>query len=242
MTAINLFCQGGTAFMATDTATTEVGTGLLLSRRPKVLEVPHARMAMCWTGVAPTLPGQSVENGPRQRIRAALLTVAVDLQRASQAAIMAAMPAALRAMHSENVVAMPDAEPELLSLTVAIALWCRERGPMVVIGNSEAHGPLPAYAFARVRHFHSAASPDCSIVPTTLGREANVSDPSDFDARKDALALLEAQRRICETPSGLRYHTVGGRAILTEVSRRGVTSRVLRRWPDALNQPIRPEA
>lgn len=242
MTAINLFCQGGTAFMATDTATTEVGTGLLLSRRPKVLEVPHARMAMCWTGVAPNLPGQSVENGPRQRIRAALLILGVDLRRASQAAIMAALPAVLRAMHLENIAAMPGAEPELLSLTVAIALWCRERGPMVVIGNSEAHGPLPAYTFARVRHFHSAARPDCSIVPAALGREANVSDPSDFDARKDALALLEAQRRICETPSGLRYHTVGGRAILTEVSRRGVTSTVLRRWPDVINQPIRLEA
>jgi len=56
MTALNLLCQGDTAFMLTDAAVTDLN-GLLLSTRPKALLLKRARMAICWTGFAPMPAG-----------------------------------------------------------------------------------------------------------------------------------------------------------------------------------------
>lgn len=60
-----------------------------------------------------------------------------------------------------------------------------------------------------------------------------------FDPREHGLALMEAQR-MHKTEGG--WHCVGGYAELTTVTREGVTSEILRRWPDKVGEPIRPSS
>ncbi len=243
MTALNLFCQGQNAFMLTDAAATDLD-GVLLSTRPKALTLRRARMAICWTGFAPMTAGGArfAPNAAGARMKAALFAHGVDAERAMQGEIMAAMPAALRTMHIENLTSMPGATAEMMSISVGVALWCETEGAKVVMGQTEeAHG-LPAYSFARLRHYISTEqgynAP--SFISKAIGRVANLADPLDFDVRRDGVALLEAQRRIRKSYSGSTHHGVGGKAVMIKVSKSGVCESVLRRWPDKVGRQIMP--
>lgn len=243
MTALNLFCQGQNAFMLTDAAVTDAN-GVLLSTRPKILMLRRARMAICWTGFAP-MPvrgAKAASSAAGARMTAALRSQGVEAQQADQATIMKAMPGALRSMHVENMTLMPDATQEMASIAIGVALWNEASGPMVVMGQTESMGNLPAYSFMRMHYYLSADQDEdaSSLLLRALGRSANVSDPADFDVRRDGLALLEAQRRICKSYSGLNYYGIGGKAVVVRVSKHGVSDSMLRRWPDKVGHTISP--
>lgn len=69
--------------------------------------------------------------------------------------------------------------------------------------------------------------------------------PETFDPVEDGAALIEAQRRMVlpfGPESAETGHTVGLHATLTTITRDETTQRVLKRWPDAIGQPIIPAA
>jgi hypothetical protein len=70
-------------------------------------------------------------------------------------------------------------------------------------------------------------------------------DLADFDPVKHGLPIMEAQRRQKTDPrffAGEPFHCVGGSAWATEVTREGVTQRVIHEWGDEVGEPIRPAA
>jgi len=146
-------------------------------------------------------------------------------------------------MHIENITSMPGATQEMTSISVGVALWSEAGGPMIAMGHTEPMGGLAAYSFFRVRYYLSVNEGDdaTSFVSKALGRSADLSEPVSFDVRRDGLSLLESQRMIRRSYSGLSHHGIGGRAILIKVSRNGVAETVLRRWPDKIGNPIMPK-
>ncbi|KQX34108.1 hypothetical protein ASD04_17865 [Devosia sp. Root436] len=60
--------------------------------------------------------------------------------------------------------------------------------------------------------------------------------PEEFDPRTDGMRLMEGQRLYRHSTGG--YHMVGGYAQLTTITREGLTSEVLRSWPDRIGHKI----
>jgi hypothetical protein len=68
-------------------------------------------------------------------------------------------------------------------------------------------------------------------------------NPQDLDPESHGLIILEAQRRFALANLDHRHHElklspVGGFAQLTSVTREGISTRVLHRWPDVRGQLI----
>lgn len=75
------------------------------------------------------------------------------------------------------------------------------------------------------------------------GAEIDIDyDAETFDAERHGLPLMEVLRRIRAEPEFLpsEAYMVGGGVDLTEITRDGVTQRMLRQWPDVVGEPILP--
>lgn len=75
------------------------------------------------------------------------------------------------------------------------------------------------------------------------GAEIDIDyDAQTFDAERHGLPLMEVLRRIRAEPEFLpsEAYLVGGGVDLTEITRDGVTQRMLREWPDVVGEPILP--
>jgi hypothetical protein len=71
----------------------------------------------------------------------------------------------------------------------------------------------------------------------------DLADWDDFDPERHGLAWIEAQRQTPYDAPGLGPHNIGGFAQFTTVTRDGIASRILRRWPeDRIGQFIQPRA
>jgi hypothetical protein len=81
--------------------------------------------------------------------------------------------------------------------------------------------------------FPSTETPDC----TTRFLDRFVGDPDAFEPA-DGVALMEELRRIPRQYQCGEYPAVGGFAQHTEITRDGVTTRVVRDWPDLTGQRI----
>lgn len=69
-------------------------------------------------------------------------------------------------------------------------------------------------------------------------RQTDFRDPAVWSPERDGLALIEAQRLDLGF-AGERY-SIGGKAVLTRLDASGITSKVLKEWPDRIGRPIDP--
>lgn len=223
MTAMSGFVQPAGAYLLTDAAgmnanhvVTQIGS--------KVVDLPDQRMAIAWSGY----------------VEIADFEAGVSAAGDSQSNIFAALPAIARGIAASNHdVGLRDGVPTP-RFDLLIALWnaAASRPELWAIhSTSDLFGP-------QYRPFTPARLAQCTALPpetqaATFGRTPNYADPASFDARRDGLALLEAERRL-PYPGG--HYAVGGYAQLTSVTASGVSVEVLRHWPDKIGCPIDPFA
>lgn len=146
-------------------------------------------------------------------------------------------------MHAENLawLAGDDLLDDRAALTLVVACYRESDASPVLLVGLTGEGPVPAYELFRVHQLMGTDGPDAdAFVRQAFGGMPNMSDPKQFDARKDGLALLELQRRIPPQPWHFGFYGVGGKAMLTTISPTGVRSQILKRWPDKIGKPIRP--
>ncbi len=165
-----------------------------------------------------------------------------------QGEILHALPVILREMHQENVGWL-EADREFLvqeraTLVMSVAYWDAARDePVIAMARTDGFAHVPPYALARVAYYMTTdeqADPT-AFLRDAVGRDANPSNPIDFDARRDGLLLLERQRRIPPTPWSYGHASVGGRATLTVIDREGVRVSTLKDWGDPIGQRINPD-
>ena len=247
MTAINMFVQGASAFMVTDGALTDFD-GVLVAVENKVLDLPAQAIAICTTGWHPNDPDADQPWGLSNTRKIRDLE-AVGLQRdTSHRDALRLLPALLRRMHDDNLQAFADRSDarERSSLIMTVAAYDPDEGvAKTFLASTEPLSPgHPAYELARVHHYVTASSEldDADTILAKVGKgRSDLSDPARFDARHDGLRLLNAQRSIQGGGLGLDFHSVGGRAYLTEVSAAGVTIEEFHAWhEDRIGQPIQP--
>lgn len=82
-----------------------------------------------------------------------------------------------------------------------------------------------------------APAPSPDAMAAAMGGMMQGMTRDQFDPRRHGLALLEAQRATRDSQG--RY-VVGGSAQLTTITTEGVTSEVLRQWPDRVGHKIDP--
>lgn len=76
----------------------------------------------------------------------------------------------------------------------------------------------------------------------SIGCEIGVDvSHNNFDPVRHGIPFMEAQRRMPISYGGQRLHIVGGHIMASEVTRDGVSQRIIHRWPDEPGEPIRPE-
>lgn len=238
MTVYNLFAQGDCAYILSDTAMT-AESGELIRDMPKVEQFPKARLALGWTGFAPMFEGKYVN-----RVVERLAALGIKSDHADQGEILAALPDVLRAMHAENLewLAGDDLLDDRAALTLVVACYREsDASPVLLVAETGRGGPVAPYKLFRVRQLMGTDGPDAdAFLRQAFGGVPDMSDPTQFDARRDGLALLELQRRIPPAPWHFGYYGVGGKAMLTTISRTGVRSQILKCWPDKIGKYIRP--
>ena len=247
MTAINLFTQDGSAFMLTDGAFTDFD-GLLLAIGNKVLGLPAQGIAICLTGFSMgDLNAADPVSLSHGQLADALIAAGMSAHTTHQDAL-ALLPAALESHHRQNqrdFADLPDAD-ERSSLLMAIAAWdpVDEMAKAYIAGTEALSPEHPPYALARVHNYMTSPSHGVGVdqILGQIGkRQSDLGSPWTFNARQDGLALLSAQREIRGAPCGADYHSIGGRAYLTEVSAAGVTIEEFHAWhEDRIGQPINP--
>jgi len=238
MTVYNLFAQGDCAYILSDTAMT-AESGELIRDMPKVEQFPKARLGIGWTGFSPMFKGAYVN-----RVVEKLAALGIKSDHADQGEILAALPGVLRDMHAENLawLAGDDLLEDRAAITLVVAYYQESDASPVLMLGLTGEGPKAPYELFRVHQMMGTDGPDAdAFVRQVFGGMPNMSDPKQFDARKDGLALLELQRRIPPQPWHFGHYGVGGKAMLTTISPTGVCSQILKRWPDKIGKYIRPK-
>lgn len=153
-------------------------------------------------------------------------------------------PAMKRAM-SETQRRFPDT-PEV-SCGVRGAAWdFAQKKPIAFMMHSHPEQLLPGtdpFTWYTCSYSITCENPDG--VGTLLGRHADLTDPADFAADVDGLALLEAQRITPMSPTApgidqSAKYRIGGEAQLVTVTKHGVKIEELKAWPDKIGQRINP--
>lgn len=87
-----------------------------------------------------------------------------------------------------------------------------------------------------------------TLIPRGPGLEAlSEIAPFDFDPRTHGLEAMEqahrtlADLRCGQGPDEFMAHSVGGFVQLVTITPEGITSEILRNWPDQIGRPIEPE-
>ena len=247
MTAINLFSQKASAFMLTDGALTDFD-GVLVAIENKVLGLPAQSMAICTTGWSSNDPDADAPWGMSNTRKIRDLE-AVGMQRDTpHREALALLPALLERMHDHNrraFAAMPDAE-ERSSVLMTVAAWDPSDGvaKTYVAGTEPMSSAHPPYALIRTHLY--LTSPCHSVSPNTvlaqIGKcQDDICSSVDFDPRRDGLRLLNVQRSFKGGGIAAGYHSIGGRAYLTEVSDKGVTIEEFHEWrEDRIGEKIIP--
>jgi hypothetical protein len=238
MTVYNLFAQGDCAYILSDTAMT-AESGELIRETPKIQQFPNARLAVGWTGFAAMPNGKIVD-----RIAEKLAALGIKSDHPSQDNILAALPGVLRNLHAENLawLAGDDLLDDRAAISLVVAYYREsDASPVLMLGATEPAGPIAAYELFRIRQSMGTDGGGVeNFFRETFGGVPNMSDPRQFDARRDGLALLELQRRIPPQPWHFGHYGIGGKAMLTTIGPNGIRAQILKRWPDKIGKPIRP--
>lgn len=232
MTAINMIRQRGRAIMMTDSAGYDAG-GIVRCFYQKAIAIPHLRAAIAVRG-----SGDAV-------------------------ALLAAAFGSRFSTFDELVTGGGTVAEEIYDRYFSIMTACGETEIEVYLaGWSESRNRAETYfAFSTASHnrlhlgvhawtFHEADEFSVAPLPSdTLLEQAGFRDRSASAVRPDAggLKVMEAQRLMQVEPYWLKgdqaeCYIVGGFVTLTEITKSGVSQRVIHRWNDAIGEPIKPQS
>lgn len=228
MSLANIIMQPPTGYLITDSGWFE-RDGRLAYLMPKVLHFPNMRMAISCRGQHDMLAGILRELRSFERQRGStnggeVVAAFADLYFA--ATIAQGVPSS----GIENACDMQ-------------MVWydpARKRATGHLICNITDHMPgLPPFTLQRVScSLSSKIDPDAP-----LGRPQDVTDPGQFDIRKDGRTLVDAQRREGWTVPGRPFgYYVAGDVHLTTIDEAGVRCETLISWPDEIGKKIAVDA
>jgi hypothetical protein len=213
MTAINAWAGKDSATVYTDAAW--VGPdGRLLWIAPKVVPLPHITAAM-------------VVRGNSQTIHA----------------LQSHLPALLTSFDQ----AVREAGPMMLDppkdLRAAMGPESFGGWQVMLLGYSEHMG---SFAGAFMQGTIENGEPGWKVdpfmrlaSPMSDDLAAKVEPMNDDPGPRGAGAIMDRQRRILNTdPAGVPGYVVGGFCQRTHITREGITTTIVRRWPDKIGEPI----
>lgn len=121
-----------------------------------------------------------------------------------------------------------------------VAGWseARDCGETYFLSNMDRPG-IPAWT--RSKCGPVVISPNDAAMEARLQRQGAALDLGRNDPLDVALRVMEEQRAVKGLQGGdEEVHGVGAFAQVTSVTREGISSRILRRWPDAIGMPLQP--
>ena len=226
MTAMNIIVQAkaGTAYLLTDTAA-YTPDGVVRTFHPKVLTL--AIGSKSFAAIATT--GMSAQ--PAWRCRLA------DQRAESVEDVLRALPEAFRDVECELKAsgAAEDCGTGHMSAVVAVFDGERREASGYAISND-------TFLFPPGKAVPYRLQPVLKYLTRYRGqpfpRGTDMCDPRRWDPRRDAAALIQAQRADEFGLEGGTFVGVGGRAILTTVSAAGVEHQVVTAWGDCAGRQI----
>jgi hypothetical protein len=223
MTAINALKYGDAAYLLTDTAS-YLDTGLVVGFSSKTVTLPHLNMALAVSGAVQT----------QDKIIAALMPFG------SFEEVIEEIPALLRGMWEAGAFEVPgEDDPGLDTFRVFMIGHC-SNGPGVHALSTQAEPSLEPFTW---RFKGIIMSPSLSL---GLLEERGLYSPTCGYATRDPSELLpllvDVQRSL---PRGRKtddkdVFVIGGAAVLTKIDASGISQRVVRRWPDRVDEFIQP--
>ena len=135
------------------------------------------------------------------------------------------------------------AQSQETEVDILLAGWSEERNraESYMLSSSDMHGFDPW-------EFHEAPAVVAGPVPTdeALARVGIdvTQNPETVDPVSMGLKVFEAQRSMtfpATTAGGEEFHLVGGAAVMTQITRDGITQKIIHKWDDEIGQPITPE-
>lgn len=223
MTALNGFTHPDAAYLLVDAATLD-GDGNLHEVRSKVVYARQISAAGALSGYTPS--------ALLDTRRAELAAIFADAH--EHAGLLRSVARFALKVHAENAAA--GFPPSKVPVSILVALFAGDGGgpQLWMVATDDADQPAP---IRRLKAFVNNAGPGAPV-PGLHGLEMHdLVDASRFVPSVHGARLAEAQRELTDE-DGVR--SVGGYAELVTVNRKGVSSRILTRWPDQLGTPIDP--
>lgn len=223
MSTLTMFARDDRALVLTDTAGTT--SDLTVSAwANKVATVPHLRMALTVQGAA-------------EAVGTFANRLAGDL--GSFDAIVRDGARYLAEEHADNA-ALWESSVGLSDFRLGLVGWSekRQRFDAYFLQSREADG-VPAFTFVR-RDIVMAPELD----PSDIAHLQIPKDGAAFSAGAQAylLRIMAVQRHATTLRfgGGEPGYVTGGQVVATELTRDGITQRVMHAWPDKLGEPIQP--
>jgi len=229
MTAINVFLRRDRAIMMTD-ATVYPRNGEVIGMGTKAFPMPKINAVLAARGAQ----------------RAAMdLAFKMSMIYDDYDHMAAKAARDLARWHEEAVVSLAHEVQQ--DIQVVVAGWSeRLRRPAGFLYDSSGDGE-----FAHMDELDDVQAPALDDIEEarlrSIGCEPGVHfTTATFDPVKHGIPLMEAQRRmkivIPDIAGNQSIHIVGGHILLSEVSRNGISQRVIHQWPDEPGELIRPAA
>ena len=213
MTAMNSFTQGNYAYLLCDGGKFAHWTGEVMSIETKVIKLPRINAAVGFSGVTNTAAYAEYL-----------------LRYTSQAAMLEQLPELVQRAQAAASKEGPQGEELAAEVYLSIALFDDDTRSPQVWSYATDTGPS-GNLLAGLRQMRASLSPN---LPNGPYKATDMLDPARFDLKRDAVALLEAQRR----EATLGTSRVAGFVELVRVGQLGIRSKVLHRWPDKIGRPI----
>lgn len=223
MTSINLFAHGTRGLVMTDTAAYD-DDGRVHSFISKSIAIPRLKMAMATRGMILMLP---------------LMASRLDVNTSSFDDVIDRGAAFLKGFFIQHAGEAGTVEEDV---EVSAVGWSESRKQCLAIQLSSMDVPgRPAFTWSTSPILIMPAPHHQDLI------DGGVLVDGVFDERNieaSLLKVMEIQRghttHLGADPSRPKRHTVGGQAIVTEVTEHGVSQRIVRTWPDQLGQHIEP--
>lgn len=219
MSAINTLVKRDSVHLITDAASYD-SAGNLVAAIPKVALLPHINAAVACRGPRASVP-----------LFADLLSAAAS----TYDELKAHAPTFLRELRPMLDATFAHCEFGAV-FDVVIAGISESAGPdAYLICSHERYGvqPWTVVQFAGLAMMPADAATQ-ELVLASIPDDVELVDPE-----RDGRIILEAQRAFPMDHGGGRVFTgVGGFGQLTSITRDGISTRVIHRWPDEVGQPI----
>lgn len=224
MSIANIICQGSVGYLLTDSGYFHPD-GRLAFLRPKTLELPGLRVAIAARG--------------HVYARETLGPMIAAASPFNQAELLGMLPDLLfQAMANDGAFLKGDA-PLWAATTLYVVYFDQQRGRAggLILSSSALGLPDDYEPFSYIPVTDTLA-PGVDV-DAALGRPACLSDPQSFNAEQDGLTIAEAQRREPWSFNGLPKAIYAAGAVrMTTVDATGVSTRILRTWPDRVGARV----